>query len=105
MSVDEKYKVIISDSARRMLALHIRFMVQVNKEAAKAKKNEIMSAMRFLKQMPQRFPFFNEPYITPNKYHKIFIHKWYIVLYQIKDDTVYVDYIINCRKDYAWLMN
>ena len=95
MNVDQKYKVIISDRARRMLASHIRFMAQVNKEAAKAKKNEIMSAMRSL----------NQPYITPNKYRKMFIQKWYIVLYQIKDDTVYVDYIIDCRKDYAWLMN
>lgn len=105
MNVDQQYKVIISDRARRMLASHIRFMAQVNKAAAKAKKNEIMNAMRSLKQMPQRFPFFNEPYITPNKYRKMFVQKWYIVLYQIKDDTVYIDYIIDCRKDYAWLMN
>lgn len=52
MNVDQQYKVIISDRARRMLAFHIRFMAQVNKEAAKAKKNEIMNAMRSLKQMP-----------------------------------------------------
>ena len=105
MNTDQQYKVIISDRVRRMLASHIRFIAQVNKETAKAKKNEIMSIMRSLNQMPQRFPFFNETYITPNKYHKMFIQKWYIILYQIKDDTVYVDYIIDCRKDYAWLMN
>ena len=105
MNTDQQYKVIISDRARRMLASHIRFMAQVNKETAKAKKNEIMSAMQSLNQIPQRFPFFNESYITPNKYRKMFIQKWYIVLYQIKDDIVYVDYIIDCRKDYAWLMN
>lgn len=105
MNTDQQYKVIISDRARRMLASHIRFMAQVNKETAKAMKNEIMSAMRSLNQISQRFPFFNESYITPNKYRKMFIQKWYIVLYQIKDDTVYVDYIIDCRKDYAWLMN
>ena len=103
MNIDQQYKVIISDRVRRMLASHIRFIAQVNKDAAK--KNEIMNAMRFLKQMPQRFPFFNEPYITPNKYHKMFVQKWYIILYQIKDDIVYIDYIIDCRKDYAWLMN
>ena len=80
-------------------------MAQVNKDAAKAKKKEIMTAMRSLCQIPQRFPFFEELYITPNKYSKMFIQKWYIVLYQIKDDTVYVDYIIDCRKNYAWLMN
>ena len=71
MNIDQQYKVIISDSVRRMLASHIRFIAQVNKDAAKAKKNEIMNAMRSLQQMPQRFPFFNEPYITPNKYRKI----------------------------------
>lgn len=105
MDVGKHYKVIISDRARRMLASHIRFMAQANKDAAKAKKKEIMEVMRSLNQMPQCFPFFNESYITPNKYRKMFIQKWYIVLYQIKDDTVYVDYIIDCRKNYAWLMN
>ena len=105
MNVDKQYKVIISDKATRMLASHIRFMAQVNKEVAKAKKNEIMNALWFLKQTPQRYPFFNEPFITPNKYRKMFVQKWYVVIYQIKEDIVYVDYIIDCRKDYAWLMN
>ena len=103
MNVDQHYKVIISDSARRILASHIRFMTKVNKDVAKDMK-KIMDAMRSLNQMPQRFPFFNEPYITPNKYRKIFVKKWYIVLYQIKDDTVYVDYIIDCHQNYDWLM-
>lgn len=104
MTESRKYKVIVSDRAKRMLGTHIRFMAQVNKEAAAAKKKEIMSAMRSLTQMPQRFPFFEELYITPNKYHKMFIEKWYLVLYQIQDDIVYVDYILDCRKDYGWLV-
>ena len=89
MTESKRYKVIVSDRAKRMLGTHIRFMAQVNKEAAAAKKKEIMTAMRSLCQMPQRFLFFEEPYITPNKYHKMFIEKWYLVLYQIQDDTVY----------------
>ncbi len=105
MSENRYYKVIISDRARRLLAPHIRFMAQVNKEAEKSKKKEMMDALLSLSQLPQRFLFFNEPYITPNKYHKMFIQKWYIVLCQIKDDTVYVDYIIDCHKNYTWLMN
>lgn len=105
MAENKKYKVIVSDRAKRMLGTHIRFMAQVNKEAAEAKKKEIMTAMRSLSQMPQRFPFFDEIYITPNKYHKMFIEKWYIVLYQIQDSTVYVEYILDCRKDYSWLIH
>ena len=102
---DKRYKVIVSDRAKRMLGTHIRFMAQVNKEVAIATKKELMAAMRSLDHMPQRFPFFEEPYIPPNKYHKMFVEKWYLVLYQIKDDTVYVDDILDCRKDYSWLIS
>ena len=54
--------------------------------------------------MTERFPYFDEDYIQRNTYHKIFISKWYIVLYQIKDEYVYVDYVLDCRRDYNWLM-
>lgn len=104
MTENKRYKVIVSDRAKRILGTYIRFMAQVNKEATAAKKKEIMTAMRSLCQMPQRFPFFGEPYITPNKYHKMFIEKWDLVLYQIQDDTVYVEYILDCRKDYSWFI-
>ena len=104
MTENKRYKVIVSDRAKRILGTHIRFMAQVNREAAMTKKKEIMTAMRSLSQMPQRFPFFEEPYIIPNKYHKMFVAKWYLVLYQIQDDTVYVEYILDCRKDYSWLI-
>ncbi len=99
-----KYKVIVSDRAKRMLGTHIRFMAQVSKDAAKEKKKEIMKTLRSLSHMSQRFPFFEEMYIPPNKYHKMFVEKWYLVFYQIKDDTVYVDYILDCRKDYNWFI-
>lgn len=102
---DKKYKVIVSDRAKRMLGAHIRFMAQVNKDAASTKKKEIITAIRVLNHMPQRFPFFEEAYIPSNKYHKMFIEKWYLILYQIQDDTVYVDYIVDCRKDYNWLIH
>jgi plasmid stabilization system protein ParE len=104
MEKEQKYKVIISDRAKRMLGTHIRFMAQVNSEAAATKKKQIMSALRSLSQMPERFPFFEEIYIQANKYHKMYIEKWYLVLYQIKDNIVYVDYILDCRKDYGWLI-
>ena len=105
MAENRKYKVMVSDRAKRMLGTHIRFMAQVSKEAAAAKKKELMSAMRSLSQMPQRLPFFEEMYITPNKYHKMFVEKWYLILYQIQDDTVYVEYILDCRKNYSWLIH
>lgn len=99
-----KYNVIISDRAKEMLGMHIRFLAQVSKPAAQKLKNRLLSALRSLQDMPQRYPFFNEDYIPANKYHKLYVENCYLVLYQIKDNTVYVDWIVDCRQDYQWLM-
>ena len=48
---DKKYKVIVSDRAKQMLGVHFRFMTQVNKEAARKKKTQLISAMRSLKNL------------------------------------------------------
>lgn len=87
-----------------MLGMHIRFIAQVNSNSVKTQKKKIMNALRSLSRFPQRFPFFDEIYIPKNKYHKMYFEKRYIILYQIQDDTVYVDYIPDCRKDYGWLI-
>ena len=99
-----KYKVIISDRAKEMLGMHIRFLAQVNKPTATKLKNRLVEEMRSLQDMPQRYPFFNENYIPANKYHKLSVENRYLVIYQIRDDTVYVDWIVDCRQDYQWLL-
>ena len=99
-----KNKVIISDRAKEMLGMHIRFLAQISKTAATKLKSRLVEEIRSLQDMPQRYPFFNENYIPANKYHKLYVENWYLVLYQIKDDTVYVDWIVDCRQDYQWLL-
>jgi plasmid stabilization system protein ParE len=104
MEKTPRYKVIVSDRSRKMLATHIRFLAQKSPSAARKVKNELIAAIRSLHQMPERFPFLEAEFIPPNKYHKMFVEKWYLLLYQIKDQTVYVDYIVDCRQDYGWLL-
>lgn len=87
-----------------MLANHVQFMAQKSPSAARTVKNELMEAIRSLKEMPERFPFLEAEFIPPNKYHKMLVEKWYMILYQIKDQTVYVDYILDCRQDYGCLV-
>ena len=99
-----KYKVIVSDRAREMLGMHIRFLAQVNQSAAVKLKRRLMAELRSLQEMPQRCPFFNEAFIPANKYHKLYVENWFLVLYQIRDDTVYVDWIVDCRQDFQWLL-
>ncbi|MDD4334924.1 MAG: type II toxin-antitoxin system RelE/ParE family toxin [Desulfotomaculaceae bacterium] len=98
------YKVIVSDRARQMLAAHVLFLAQKSPAAARKTKNELMDAIRSLSTMPERFPFLNAEFMPLNKYHKMYVEKWYLILYQIKDQTVYVDYIVDCRQDYGWLV-
>ena len=99
-----QYKVVVSDRARQMLAGHLRFLAQKSPTAARTTKNELVDAIRPLATMPERFSFLNAEFVPLNKYHKMFVEKWYLILYQIKDQTVYVDYIVDCRQDYGWLI-
>jgi len=104
MEKKPQYEVIVSDRARQMLAGHIRFLAQKSPIVAREIKNELMDAIRSLSIMPERFPFLDADFIPLNKYHKMFVVKWYLILYQIKDQTVYVDYIVDCRQNYGWLV-
>ena len=104
MENKHQYKVIISDRARQMLSYNMRFLAQESPNGARRTKDELIKAVSSLGAMPERFPFLNVEFVPINKYHKMFVKKWYLILYQIKDQTVYVDYIVDCRQDYGWLV-
>ena len=99
-----KYTIIVSDKASDMLQRHIAFIANVSKKSARNQKKEIVDAIKRLKEDANIYPFFENEFIPKNKYHKYVISKRYIILYQIKDDVVYVDYIIDTRQDYSWLL-
>jgi plasmid stabilization system protein ParE len=101
----DKYRIVISDEARRQLGNCVLFIARENAEAADRLRKRLMEAIRSLNEMPARYPFFDEPYIPANKYHKMFVDNWYLILYQIRDATVYVDCVVDCRQDYQWLIH
>jgi plasmid stabilization system protein ParE len=100
-----RYKVVAADHAKAMLGAHIKFVARVSPAAARDLKTRPLAAIRSLADMPERFPFLDEEHIPKGKYHKMLVENRYIVLYQIKDQTVYVDYIVDCRQDYGWLIH
>lgn len=99
-----QYQVIVSDRAKEMLGLQLRFLAQVDKKVAARLRTRFMEKLWSLRQMPQRAPFLNEPFLPANKYHKLYVENWFLVIYQIRDNTVYVDWIVDCRQDYQWLL-
>lgn len=105
MGKTPRFNVIVSERARQMLGVHMRFLANVSPAAAQKAKADILKAIRSLAVMPGRFSFLNDEHIPSNKYHGMFVGKWYLILYQIKDKTVQVSYIVDCRQDYGWLVN
>lgn len=104
MGKTQRFSIIVSERAQQMLGVHVRFLANVSIPAARKTKSELLKGIRSLADLPERFPFLEEEFLPPNKYHKMYIENWYLILYQIKDQTVYVDYIIDCRQDYGWLI-
>ena len=98
-----QYKIIVSDLAWDMLSAHVRFLAEVSPDAARKTQRNVVDAIKSLSSMPERFPFMDADFVPQGKYHKMFVENWFLVLYQIRDNVVYVDYIIDGRQDYGWL--
>lgn len=104
MEQRNKYRVIVSERATQMLVSHVAFLSQVSPEAAERMTVEFEKAANSLQLMPQRCPWLTGEYIPRNAYRFILFEKRYMVIFQIVDDIVYADYVVDCRQDYSWLI-
>lgn len=78
-----------------LAAGHVGFLAQKGPSARKA-KSDLMNAIRSRSIMSERFPFLAAEFIPL----KMSVEKYYLVFYQLKDQTAFVD----CRQDYGWLL-
>jgi len=98
------YKIIVSDRATEMLMQHVRFMAQISLQAADKLRAEIKEAAKSLENFPERNSWLSDPVLPASKYRKMIINKRYLLIYQIRADSVYIEYILDCRQDYQWLL-
>lgn len=99
-----KYQVIVSERATQMLVSHAAFLAQVSPDAAERLTAEFEKAAKSLELMPQRCPWLVGEYIPKNTYRFILFEKRYMILFQIVEDTVYADYVADCRQEHSWLI-
>ena len=99
-----KYTVIVSERASKMIINNVRFLANVSVEAARKLHKEIITGIKELEFMPESFPWLISNEIPANKYRKKLVAKRYLLIYQIKDNTVFVDYVLDCRQDYKWFL-
>ena len=98
-----RYEVLVSGAARQMLYEHMLFLAQVSPEAAKQLKADVESALRGLETLPERNPYL-EPENRKSAYRKLFVPRWYLLVYLVEGERVYVEYVVDCRQDNRWLL-
>ena len=104
MEQQNKYRVIVSERATQMLISHAAFLAQGSPEAAERLTAEFEKTANSLELMPQRCPWLTGEYIPRNAYRFILFEKRYMIIFQIVDDIVYANYVVDCRQDYNWLI-
>lgn len=102
-SEEMTYRVVIAPTANDRMAEHFEFLARVNKNAAYRLLDEFADALESLKSMPFRNPLYDRPYVPALKYRYLMSHKRYRIIYQVVDDTVFVDDIQDCRQDEDFL--
>lgn len=103
-SDNKKYIVIVSERATQMLVSHSRFLAQVNEQAALNLITDFQSQANSLETLPERCPWLEDSYLPSKKYYKLIMGKWYLLIFQIKKDCVYIDYVVDCRQKNQWLL-
>ena len=104
MDEQNKYTVIVSEHAKQMLVSHAAFLAQTSVNAAQRLADSFEKIAGSLEFVPQRCTWLTNEFIPRNMYRYILFEKRYMIIFQIKDNTVYVDHVIDCRQDYEWLI-
>jgi len=102
MASDERiYNISIVPAVSDRMSDHFEFLARVSADATDPLLAELVEGVRSLGRMPYRNPTYNRPYLTVGKYRYMISGKRYRIIYQIMNDTVFVDDIQDCRQDDA----
>jgi len=93
------YKVIVAPAANDRMAEHFEFLARVSESAANKLLDGLVDDIESLQKMPFRNPIYDRPYVPPLKYRYMVSNKRYRIVYQIVNDTVFVDDIQDCRQN------
>jgi plasmid stabilization system protein ParE len=99
MAHNKKYHVITDPAARYRMEEHLEFLARVNENAANRLADTLLKDIRSLEKSPKSYRFFEKPYLPEGKYRYLISGGRYRIIYQIVDETVFVDDIQDCRQD------
>ena len=105
MPEPKEYQLVISKRAAFQLNEHAAFAARLEERLALRLIQSFKEAAVSLIHMPFRMPFLDSDTIPDKKYRKMLFEKYYLILYRVQDDTVYIEYVIDGRQDYQWLLS
>lgn len=101
---DILYRISVSRRAARTMLNHAAFLARVNPGAAEKLASEFEKTIDSLETMPRRCPLLYGEFIPQNVYRFILLGQHYMVIFRVVDDVASVDYVVDCRQDYYWLI-
>ena len=100
MSDERKYTVLVSPKARDMLFEHASFLTQVSINSAYELFDLFEEKVDSLQIMPERCPLYTNPFIHNGRYRKLALGNYLLILFQVTNDLVHIELVIDARADY-----
>lgn len=102
--LEMKFQVIVSKRATQQLIEHAAFTAQLDEHLAHKLVADFRTAAASLQLLPYRNPILRSEVFITERFRKMVFAKWYLLIYQIKGEQVIVEYVIDGRQDYQWLI-
>ena len=96
--MNKTYEVKVSQVARDQMYSHVLFLFNVSEDASSGLKESFVKGLKSLEKYPESFSFYENPALPLERYRKMPIFPYYLVLYEVTNKVVYVDYIIDTRQ-------
>lgn len=100
---EETYQVIVSKRAAQQLIGCAAFAAKLEERLAHQLVRDFRAAAASLRKFPYRNPVLRSDVFSTEKYRKMVFDKWHLLIYQIKGEKVYIEYVIDGRQDHQWL--
>jgi plasmid stabilization system protein ParE len=101
---NKQYKVKITKTAWETLTAHAEFVAKVSAPAANRLVDAFLEATERLTEMPERNPWLERDDVPYQQYRKLLFGKRYLALYEIRDETVFVTTVVDCRQEFTWML-
>jgi mRNA-degrading endonuclease RelE of RelBE toxin-antitoxin system len=95
----KKYNIRVAPAVNDRIDGRFEFLARVSENAANELLDELIEDIKSLETNPQINPYLDRPYIELGKYRYKLSYGRYRIVYQIVNDTVFVDDIQDCRQD------